>query len=445
MSERTERSEGRERMPGQSGMSERTERSEGRERMPGQSGMTTAILTDRYLLDDDLVADPYPYLAELRAVEPVHWSPVHRAWLVTGYEPALACYTEPAISADRIGPMLAQTPPDLLSPEAARAFSIMAGWMVFVDPPEHRRLRSVFRGAFGARQVRRNRPMVQEAVARLAARAGAGGEVIDLVAEFARPLPATVAAAWMGVPVEDTAMFQRLAIQVGDLALGAVQSPEENERSQQALLDLFDYLRALVRARRAAPREDLISAALASGLVGESVGEDEFVAMLTHVAFAGGETTSNLIAVGTWNLLRHPDQLALLRAEPELAPVAVEELLRFDGPSKMSIRHVRDDFELDGRRLRAGQRLYVVTAGANRDPSRFDRPDELDLRRHPNPHLGFGQGGHFCLGAPLARLVAGAALTDLLAAAPGLALATAGVRWQPSLLNRSLRALPVRL
>ncbi|WBB75898.1 cytochrome P450 [Micromonospora sp. WMMD1128] len=406
--------------------------------------MTTATRTDRYLLDDDLVADPYPYLAELRAAEPVHWSPVHRAWLVTGYDAATACYTEPAISADRIGPMLAQTPPDLLSPEAARAFSIMAGWMVFVDPPEHRRLRAVFRGAFGARQVRRNRPMVQEAVTRLAVRAGAG-DVIDLVTEFARPLPATVAAAWMGVPVEDTAMFQRWAIQVGDLALGAVQSPEEHERSQRALLDLFDYLRALVRARRAAPREDLISAALANGLVGESVSEDEFVAMLTHVAFAGGETTSNLIAVGTWNLLRHPDQLALLRADPELAPVAVEELLRFDGPSKMSIRHVRDDVELAGARLRAGQRLYVVTAGANRDPSRFDRPDELDLRRQPNPHLGFGQGGHFCLGAPLARLVAGAALTDLLAAAPALALATTGARWQPSLLNRSLQALPVRL
>ncbi|WP_262011986.1 cytochrome P450 [Micromonospora sp. Mcm103] len=407
--------------------------------------MSTAILTDRYLLDDDLVADPYPYLAALRAAEPVHWSPVHRAWLVTGYEPATACYTMPEISADRISPMLAQTPLELLSPEAARAFSIMAGWMVFVDPPEHRRLRSVFRGAFGARQVRRNRPMVQEAVSRLAARAGGGEGAIDLVADFARPLPATVAAAWMGVPAEDTAMFQRWAIEVGDLALGSVQSPEEHERSQQALLDLFDYLRVLVRARRAAPREDLISAALANGLVGESVSEDEFVAMLTHVAFAGGETTSNLIAVGTWNLLRHPGQLALLRAEPELAALAVEELLRFDGPSKMSIRHVKDDVELAGQRLRAGQRLYVVTAGANRDPSRFDRPDELDLRRHPNPHLGFGQGGHFCLGAPLARLVAGAALTDLLAAAPGLALAGTEVRWQPSLLNRSLAALPVRL
>lgn len=406
--------------------------------------MITVPLTDRYLLDEDLVADPYPYLAELRVAEPVRWSPVHRAWLVTGYEAAASCYAEPAISADRIGPMLAQTPLELLSPEAARAFTIMAGWMVFVDPPEHRRLRSVFRGAFGARQVRRNRPMVQEAVTRLTARTGTVGDTVDLVAEFARPLPATVAASWMGVPVEDTAVFQRWAIQVGDLALGTVQSPEEHERSQQALLDLFDYLRMLVRTRRATPGEDLISAALANGLVGDSVSEDEFVAMLTHVAFAGGETTSNLIAVGTWNLLRHPDQLALLRAEPELAPVAIEELLRFDGPSKMSIRHVKNDVELAGQRLRAGQRLYVVTAGANRDPDYFDHPNELDVRRHPNPHLGFGQGGHFCLGAPLARLVAGAALTDLLAAAPGLALATAEVRWQPSLLNRSLQALPVR-
>ncbi|MFD0345579.1 cytochrome P450 [Kitasatospora aburaviensis] len=179
--------------------------------------------------------------------------------------------------------------------------------------------------------------------------------------------------------------------------------------------------------------------------MGEEVGEDEFVAMLTHIAFAGGETTSNLIAVGVWNLLRRPDQLELLRADPESARGAVEELLRFDGPSKLSVRQVAADFALGDRTLRAGDRLYLVTAAANRDPSRFDRPDELDIGRSPNPHLGFGHGEHFCLGAPLARLVAGAALTDLLAASPRLALADHEVRWQPSLLNRSLRSLPVRL
>ncbi|MFF7203094.1 cytochrome P450 [Streptomyces sp. NPDC008141] len=406
---------------------------------------TTGQITDRYLLDDEIVADPFPYFAHLRTTEPVHWSPVHRAWLVTGYDEATACFSDPAVSADRISPMLAQTPLHLLSPEASRAFGIMAGWMVFVDPPEHRRLRSVFRGAFGPRQIRRNRPMVQEAVARLTARAREGRDVTDLVADFARPLPATVAAAWMGVPAEDTERFQRWAIQVGDLALGSVQSAEEHECSQQALLDLFDYLRRLVRRRRDDPQADLISAALESGLVGDSVSEDEFVAMLTHVAFAGGETTSNLIAVGVWNLLRLPDQLDLLRAEPELAAGAVEELLRFDGPSKMSVRQVKTDLSLGERLLRAGDRLYLVTAAANRDPSRFDRPDELDLRRHPNPHLGFGQGAHFCLGAPLARLVAGAALTDLLAAAPDLALTGAPANWQSSLLNRSLQSLPVRL
>ena len=400
---------------------------------------------DRYLLDGALVADPFDYLAELRTADPVHFSAVHHAWLITGYEQVSHCFTEPAVSADRITPMLSRTPRHLLSPAAARAFEIMAGWMVFVDPPEHRRLRSVFKGAFGPRQVRRNRPMVEAAVARLTAEAGAGRAVTDLVADFARPLPATVAAAWMGVPAEDTAMFQRWALRVGDLVLGAVQSPDDDERSQQALLDLFGYLKGLVEQRRAEPREDLISAALAGGLVGEAVSVDEFVAMLTHVAFAGGETTSNLIAVGVWNLLRHPDQLDRLRADPALAPSAVEELLRFDGPSKMSIRQVGADFELAGRHLRRGQRMYLVHAAANRDPARFERPDTLELTRHPNPHLGFGQGAHFCLGAPLARLVAGAALTDLLAAAPGIALAGGTPRWQPSLLNRSLAELPVRL
>jgi cytochrome P450 len=407
--------------------------------------MMTGQVQDRYLLDDAIVADPFPYLAELRATSPVNWSPVHQAWLVTGYDLVAACLAEPAVSADRITPVLAKTPLHLLSPEAARAFEIMAGWMVFVDPPEHRRLRGVFRGTFGWRQIRDNRPMVEVAVNRLTAQARDGRTVTDLVADFARPLPATVAAAWMGVPAHDTAIFQNWALQVGDLALGSVQTPAAHERSQRALVDLFGYLRGLVRQHKDEPRADLISAALASGLVGESVSEDEFVAMLTHVAFAGGETTSNLIAVGMWNLLRKADQLALLRAEPELVPMAVEELLRFDGPSKMSVRQVKSDFELGGRRLRAGERIYLVTAAANRDPVRFDRPDELDLRRHPNPHLGFGHGAHFCLGAPLARLVACAALTGLLKAEPCMALTDAEVRWQPSLLNRSLRALPLRL
>jgi len=406
---------------------------------------TTVQVTDRYLLDDMIVADPFPYLAELRAAEPVHWSPVHRAWLVTGYDLVDACFKEPAVSADRITPTLARTPLHLLSPEAVRTFQIMARWMVFVDPPEHRRLRSVFRGVFGPSQIRRNQPMVREAVDRLTARARAGGSLIDLVADFAHPLSATVAATWMGVPAEDTPAFQRWAIQVGELALGSVQSPEEHERSQRALLELFEYLHQLVRRRRDEPGADLVSAALTSGLVGDSVSEEEFVAMLAHLAFAGGETTSNLIAVGLWNLLRRPDQLDLLRTEPEVAATAVEELLRFDGPSKMSIRQVKTDFELGGQWLRAGQRLYLITSAANRDPSRFDHPDELDLRRHPNPHLGFGQGPHFCLGAPLAGLVAATALNDLQAAAPHLQLAGAAPRWQPSLLNRSLELLPVRL
>ncbi|MFG2608427.1 cytochrome P450 [Streptomyces sp. NPDC048514] len=406
---------------------------------------TTGQVTDRYLLDDDIVADPFPYLAALREQAPVHWSPIQRSWLVTGYDPVTTCFTEPAVSADRITPVLERTPRHLLGPEAARAFEIMAGWMVFVDPPEHRRLRSAFRGAFGPKQVRRNRPMVQEAVAGLAARVRDGHDVIDLVAELARPLPATVAAAWMGVPAEDTPRFQRWALQVGDLALGAVQSAQEHEASERALLDLFDYLRGLVRLRRHAPQEDLISAALAGGVVDDTVTEDEFVAMLTHIAFAGGETTSNLIAVGTWNLLRHPEQLQRLREDPESASLAVEELLRFDGPSKMSVRQLRADLELGGTTLRRGDRLYLVTAAANRDPSRFERPDELDVRRQPNPHLGFGQGEHFCLGAPLARLVAGAALTDLLAATPRLALTDSEPQWQASLLNRGLRSLPVRL
>jgi cytochrome P450 len=403
----------------------------------------TAILTERYLLDPELVADPYGYLNSLRDHAPVFWSPLHRAWLVTGNEHLMRCLREPAITADRVRPMMDAIPEGARA-DGERAFEILSHWMVFNDPPVHRRLRQVFSEQFSARSVGRYRALIERVTRSVLARRAVAGQVGDLAADVAKPLPALVFARWLGVPHEHAKSFWYWNARVGDLILGAAQEEREYRTSLQSLVQLHSYLAGLVAKRRAEPKDDLISAVLAGGEIGKSVSEEEFVGMLTQMAFAGGETTSNLIANAMRALLLHEDELAAVRAEPELLPAAVEEAMRFDGPSKMSIRGAAADFELGGQSIRAGDRVFLVTAAANRDPARYADPDRFSVRRKDTTHLGFGFGPHFCIGAALARLVARSTLGVLVHDYPGLAVVGRQHTWQRSLLNRSLTALPVR-
>ncbi|CAL2073344.1 Cytochrome P450 [Streptomyces murinus] len=400
--------------------------------------------TERYLLSPDMIAEPYGHLDALRAHAPVHWSPMHHAWLVTGYDQVMRCLRDPGVTADRVRPLMDAVPQGARE-DAERAFGILSRWMVFNDPPQHRRLRQVFQEAFAARAVARYRTFTEKATRAVLARKAVPGRTGDLMADVAKPLPALVFARWLGIPRTDAAAFWYWNARVADLVLGTAQEESEYRASLQALVSLEDYLAGLVARRRAEPADDLISQVLKEGRVGETVTEEEFVGMLTQMAFAGGETTSNLIANTVLALHTRPGQLAAVREDPELAQGAVEEALRLDGPSKMSIRAAVSDLELDGHTLRAGDRIFLVTAAANRDPDRFPDPGRFDIRRTGATHLGFGFGAHFCIGAALARLVAVAAVRTLVSDHPGLTLTDpGGLTWQPSLLNRSLTALPVR-
>lgn len=411
--------------------------------------MTTMIrFAERYLLDPAVNADPYRYLNALRDHQPVYWSAMHRAWLVTGHEQLMRCLRDPAVSAERVRPLMDAVPVGARD-DAERAFAILSRWMVFNDPPTHRRLRQVFQEQFSARAVSRYRSFVERATRAMLTRRATPGQIGDVVADIARPLPALVFARWLGIPQAHGPSFWYWNARIGDLVLGAAQEEREYRTSLRSLVNLDDYLADLVHQRRADPKDDLISAVLAGGQIGGSAGgsvsEEEFVGMLTQLAFAGGETTSNLIANALRALLRHPGELAAVREDRKLVSAAVEEALRFDGPSKMSIRTAARDFDLDGHAIRAGDRIFLVTAAANRDPARFEDPDRFSVRRGvPSPHLGFGFGAHFCIGAALARLVASSVLTVLVCDYPRLELVGQQHTWQLSLLNRSLTALPIR-
>ncbi|MEU7551634.1 cytochrome P450 [Streptomyces sp. NPDC044571] len=402
-----------------------------------------AGFTERYLLDPAVNADPYPYLHSLRDHDPVYWSAMHRAWLVTGHAQLMHCLRDPAVSAERVRPLM-DAVPEGAREDAERAFAILSRWMVFNDPPQHRRLRQVFQEQFAARSIGRYRTFVERATRAMLARRAVPGRTGDLVADIARPLPALVFARWLGVPQAHGPSFWYWNARVGDLVLGAAQEEREYRTSLQSLVNLDDYLAGLVRERRADPKDDLISAVLAGGRIGTSVSEEEFVGMLTQMAFAGGETTSNLIVNAVLALLRHPQELAAVREDPARVSMAVEEALRHDGPSKMSIRTAARDFDLDGHPVRSGDRMFLVTAAANRDPERFADPDRFSVLRGSASHLGFGFGAHFCIGAALARLVAGAVVDVLVREYPDLELLEQQLTWQPSLLNRALTALPVR-
>ncbi len=395
------------------------------------------------LLSGAVLRDPYPALAELRERAPVHWSERYRAWLLTSYEDCSAAHTDPRFSSDRMTPMLRKLEADG-APEALLAtFRVLSGWMTFKSGREHRRLRDLVIRAFTPRTVARLETDIAEVAGALLDDLE-GRTHADLVATLAFPLPAIVIAQMLGVPPQDRERFKAWSTDIALLVFGAADDDERHERGAGGMGELVAYLGDLIDAARDGERDDLLALLVRVRTSdGDALTRDELIAMCTLLLFAGHETTANLLSVGILSLLRHPEQAARLMAERAPATVAVEELLRFDGPARINARVAGEDFTLRGHEIRAGQRVYLVLAAANRDPQRFERPDELDLTRDPNPHVGFGLGPHYCLGAPLARLEGRIAIPMALRRLEGLRLTGEELQWDPVLLTRSLRALPV--
>lgn len=405
-------------------------------------------------LDDDLfrpevVDDPHPLLARLRREDPVHWSERHRAWILTRYDDVLEGFKEPRFSAERIKPALEywdDEDAELISPVA----DVLANWMVFKDPPDHPRLRRLVSTAFRPRAIARLEPEIEAAVGRLVddlVERSADGEPVNITASFAGPLPAIVIAHMLGVPDDDRDQFRSWSDDLTDLVFGATEVPDRRERGQKALRALADYFGALIEKARSRPADNVLGSLIRSHDQGDSLTTDELISTCTLLLFGGHETTTALITNGLGAALSRTDELPSLMSENLPAQAAVEELLRYEGPAKIEVRHAADTVELRGKRIEPGQRVFLAVIAGNRDPEQFDQPDRLDLRRSPNQHLGFGFGAHFCLGATLARTECRIALQGLLGRFPEIALAAPydSLTWRPTLISRSLVSLPVRL
>ncbi|MFF2020739.1 cytochrome P450 [Streptomyces sp. NPDC058171] len=401
----------------------------------------------------EFAADPYPAYAWLREHAPVHRTRLPsgvEAWLVTRYADARQALADARLS---------KNPAHHEEPEHAKGKTGIPGerkaelmtHLLNIDPPDHTRLRRLVSKAFTPRRVAAFAPRVQQLTDRLIDGFAERGEA-DLIHEFAFPLPIYAICDLLGVPAEDQDDFRDWAgmmIRHGGGPRGGVARSVKKMRG---------YLVELIHRKRetlgAAGDDDLISGLIRASDHGEHLTEGEAAAMAFILLFAGFETTVNLIGNGTFALLTHPEQRALLQRslaeEGEDSPLldtAVEELLRFDGPVEMATwRFATEPLRLGGRDIERGDPVLVVLAAADRDPARFDRPDTLDLTRRDNPHLGYGHGIHYCLGAPLARLEGRAALVTLLRRLPDLQLAAAPeeLRWRGGLIMRGLRTLPVR-
>jgi len=315
--------------------------------------------------------------------------------------------------------------------------------MVFVDEPDHRRLRGLVSKAFTPRYMEGLRPRVQQIADELLDRVADQGHM-DLVKDYAFPLPINVISEMLGVPEKD-----RPQIRVWSQALVTVTGmgvAGRDERTMVHVQAFASYALQLVAEKRLHPADDLISQLIAIEEEGDRLSEAELLSMITLLIFAGHETTSNLIGIGSLMLLDHPDQLEKLKADLRLVPSAVEELLRFNGPVTMPVpRFAREETELAGQHIKQGDLLIIALISANRDETQCTQPDEMDIARTLNRHIAFGQGIHACLGAPLARLEGDIAFTTLLGRLPNLRLSVPreSITWRVSSNLRGLTALPV--
>jgi pimeloyl-[acyl-carrier protein] synthase len=390
------------------------------------------------LLYPDVLADPYPLYRKLRERDPVAWDPFLHAWVVTSYAGVLKVLH--TFSADRTPTpaQLAAMGMTSLEPVA----EVMVRQMLFMDAPAHSRLRSLCSSAFTSRRVDHLRPHIQEIADGLIDRVIGAGRM-DVIADFANPLPAIVTAELLGVPTEDHAQLKSWSADFAEMLGNFQHNPDRVGRVLKSLSEMLVYFRSAIREQQRRPRGGLIQLLLEASEGATHLTEDEVTANVIITMVGGQETTTNLIGNGLLTLIRQPAALAQLKGDPSIIESAVEELLRYESPSQHTGRLAPDDIELGGKRITKRDAVMAVMAAANRDPDRFPDPDRLDLTRRDNRHVAFGWAAHFCFGAPLARIEGQVAFSTLLRRLPDLRLASGPLVWRHNLGLRGLTALPV--
>jgi cytochrome P450 len=393
-----------------------------------------------HLLDPEVLDDPYPLYRRLREHDPVYWDPYLHAWIVTRYEDVITVL-------QRFSAQRAPSPEHfaaLGAPEVGPIAKVMVRQMLFLDAPAHTRLRKLAGGAFVPARVRVLREHIQAIATRLVNDIQARGDGrMDLLADFAEPLPAIVTAELLGVPVEDHLQLKNWSVTFAEMLGNFQHNPDRLGGVLRAVECLSAYFQDRINEQRKTPREGLINTFMTAEVDGDRLSDEEIVANCIVTMVGGLETTTNLITNGILSLLRYPEEMARLRADLDIMPAAVEELLRYESPSQHTARLAPDDVTLGGKQIKKRQAVIAVMAAGNRDPERFADPDRLDFARPDNRHLAFGWGAHFCFGAPLARLEGQISFDTLLRRFPELQMTDAPLVWRENLGLRGLKSFPL--
>ena len=396
----------------------------------------------------DVILDPrrrgelYPYLNRLREVEPLHRTEAlhgRPAWMVTRFADALEVLSNKALVSDARNAEIFDS-----GPGGVLFYAMAKRLLLYIDPVDHDRIRELLARHFTPRAVSKYRPLMQKVVDELLVEVE-GMEEIDLVADLALALPTAVICKILGVPAEDLPVFHAWLYDFARRGDVSGITPEVEALGEASVVGFTEYFQRLITERRARPRDDLMTVLVETRGERGTLSDDELVALCILMIQAGHETTADMIALGMLALLRHPDQLALLRERPDCLRNAIEEMLRYDGSNQLVQRVSYEDFELAGTRVGAGEVCSILTGAAGRDPERYENPDRLDIQRRDIQHFGFGYGSHICLGGSLARYELEAMLGSLIGRFPGLELAQEEIRYRDSLVLRGLVDLRVRL
>lgn len=393
--------------------------------------------------DPEYLANPYPLYHRLRTCNPVLWDEEKDGrWVVTTHEDVMAGLRSPHFTAERIDVGTDWLPEELRATLEQPIYAL-AKQMLFLDPPDHTRMRGLVSRAFTPRMIELLRPRIQQIVDELLEPIEHKGSM-EVIEEFSYPLPAIVIAEMLGVPASDRERFSVWTDNFGSLLEGSPDTDFESLiEALQGVYEFMEYFRAIIKQQRQHPRENLMQAMIDAEEHGDALSESEILGNCVLILAAGHGTTTHLIGNGLLALLRHPEQMTLLRNEPSLMPGAVAEFLRYDSPVQLTSRVAKTNLRIRDTEIEAGQSVVFALGAANHDPAQFTNPDVFDIRRAENRHMAFGQGIHFCLGAPLARVEAEIAFNGLLKRFPKLRLESEAIEWFPSQAFRGLIKLPV--
>jgi cytochrome P450 len=398
----------------------------------------------KVVFSDEILQDPYPTYARLHEEGPLHYLDVGGQWAVWSIISHAECSSiakDPRLSAKRAHQLTLLLPIERQS-EFSELTRMLSLWMIFMDPPEHTRLRKLLNKGFSPAAVEGLRPQVEAIVNQMLETLPRGSEV-DLMRDFANALPVRIISDMLGIPQEMSDTFVNWSRAIAVFRGSPDRTVEQARAAQDALIELTNFFRKTVADRRRNKGNDLISLLIDIEEEGEVLTEEELYAQCIALLFAGHETTRNLIGNGMYTLLQHPREAAELRGKPEMIRTAVEEILRFESPVQFTARVLKEEIEVCGQRVPKRGSILCMLGAANRDPKQFKDPNQLNLKRLNNQHLAFSAGPHFCIGSQLARLEGQIAILNLLQRFPKMKLTGPKPQWASTFGFRGLKSLPV--